>query len=366
MANRIKEIFTDKMYQLTGRIRFKDANAYNSFHNAIEVSQHEQRFVPVDGIASISTAINLPGSQFPLEEHENISKLTVGPVAELITVPLTLDPEKNTISLFRSKSNNKTTLYTTPDSVVSLQFIFDFTKKTLSLSYKPQFENATDLEALINNLYLLSLLLKQFFNDESEPVNSDTISITDIKNLFDSTVLFLKRLHQIECELKLSFSPSLIATLTDEDKAEIDELYLLLCKKLILRLNAKLTSTEATSATFRPDTQFPTVGSKIILTYVSTIEYQFLNNTINLYTANLLANAIVKAIKHNDDGSAIVLYGDTDSDPMYISFSAFTEESDAQQESNSIKEHIKAYTDAKTSSEYADMLYNTNKDAAEK
>lgn len=365
MANRIKEIFTDKMYQLTGSIRFKDANAYNSFHHALEVAQHEGRFISVDGITSISTSINLSGSQFPLEEHTNVTKLTIGPAVELITIPLTFAPEKN-ISLFRSKSSSKTTLYTTPDSAIFLQFIFDFAKNTLSLSYKPQFENASNLEDLINTFHLFSLLLKDSFKGESAPVNSNAVSITDIENLFDSTVLFLKRLRQIERELNLAFSPSLITTLTDEDKMEIDELYLLLCKKVVLRLNAKLTPTEATSAAFRPDAQFPTVGSKIISTYVSTIEYHFLNNTIKLYTANLLANAIVKAIKHNDDGSAIVLYGDTDSNPMYISFSAFTEEADAQQESNSIKDHIKAYTDAKTSSEYADMLYNTSKDATEK
>lgn len=47
--------------------------------------------------------------------------------------------------------------------------------------------------------------------------------------------------------LALSISPSLLNDLPREEQQDIDELYLLLCEKKVVRLNAKLTCTNLTS-----------------------------------------------------------------------------------------------------------------------
>ena len=45
------------------------------------------------------------------------------------------------------------------------------------------------------------------------------------------------------------------------------------------------------------------IGSKIALTFLSTIEFSFLRQTILLHTANLLVNALVKDIQECNDGT---------------------------------------------------------------
>ncbi|MBR1972464.1 MAG: hypothetical protein IKA16_03415, partial [Oscillospiraceae bacterium] len=43
----------------------------------------------------------------------------------------------------------------------------------------------------------------------------------------------------------MTFLPNELNTLSSEDQQDVEELYLLLCRKIPLRANAKITSTEA-------------------------------------------------------------------------------------------------------------------------
>ena len=100
-----------------------------------------------------------------------------------------------------------------------------------------------------------------------------------------------------------------------------------------------------------------TIGSKIALTFLSTIEFNFLNQTVTLQTANFLINAFVKDIQE-DDGTVKVLYGDTDSKPMYIAFSAFETEAEAEAEANNILQHDELYINALTANAYIKQFYS--------
>ena len=132
--------------------------------------------------------------------------------------------------------------------------------------------------------------------------------------------------------LALSISPSLLNDLPREEQQDIDELYLLLCEKKVVRLNAKLTSTNLTSVA--------------------------MNHTDTPLTANLLVNALVKDIQECDDGTVKILYGDTDSKPMYISFSAFKTKEEAEQEGDNILQHDEVYINALTSNAYINQFYS--------
>ena len=99
------------------------------------------------------------------------------------------------------------------------------------------------------------------------------------------------------------------------------------------------------------------IGSKIALTFLSSIEFNFLKQTVTLHTANLLVNALVKDIQESDDGTVKILYGDTDSKPMYISFSAFETSEEAKQESDTILQHDEIYVNALTSNANINQYY---------
>lgn len=99
------------------------------------------------------------------------------------------------------------------------------------------------------------------------------------------------------------------------------------------------------------------IGDKIALTFIGSIEFSFLKQSVTLHTANLLINALVKDIQKCDDGTVRVLYGDTDSKPMYISFSAFQTSEEAKQESETIMQHESIYVNALTSNAYITQYY---------
>lgn len=125
-----------------------------------------------------------------------------------------------------------------------------------------------------------------------------------------------------------------------DEQQDIDELYLLLLEKQVVRLNTKLTSTDSTSVAINHTDTPLSIGGKIELTFLGTIEFNFLKQTVTLHTANLLVNALVKDIQECDDGTVKILYGDTDSKPMYITFSAFeTKDEAAEEEAGNILQH---------------------------
>ena len=68
----------------------------------------------------------------------------------------------------------------------------------------------------------------------------------------------------------------------------------------------------------------------------------------------LLSNALVKEIQKNDDGTMKVFYDGIDSNPMYVSFSAFETSEEVGQEIDAIMQHKKIYVNALTSNEYID------------
>lgn len=100
------------------------------------------------------------------------------------------------------------------------------------------------------------------------------------------------------------------------------------------------------------------IGSNISLTFLSTIEFNFLEQTVLLHTANLMVNSLVKDIQKNDDGTVKILYGDTDSSPMYIAFSAFRTIEEAEQEMNNIIARNEVYKNVPISNVYIKEFYS--------
>lgn len=359
MPNKIKDIFSDDMFNLNGNLHFRDDEAYKNFLAALEIVHAEGRVVPIDGVTSITTEVRHQGTKFPLEEHTNISGVVVGPAVEPVPIQLVVDTDEKTITLLRSRTKDKVILRSEPDSVVSFHFTFLLGENRHTINYKVQFEKAKNIKEVADSFSLAAALLEKFYKHEDEEhLEKDKVSLSDVKEYFRCYEAFFKRLHTIENELGLSISPSLLNELPQEEQQDIDELYLLLCKKQVVRLNAKLTSTDSTSIAMNHSNNSLNIGNKIALTFLSTIEFSFLKQTVLLHTANLLVNALVKDIQECSDGTVKILYGDTDSKPMYIAFSAFKTEEEAKQEADSILQHDEIYINSLTSNTYIKQFYS--------
>lgn len=359
MPNKIKDIFSDDMFDMGGNIRFKDYEAYKNFLAALEIVHTEGRTVPVEGVTAITTKVSCEGTTFPLGNHDNISRLVVGPAVEPVSISLNVGGDEKVITLWRSEIKGKVILCNNPDSIVSFRFTFLFAEQKFTVNYTVQFEKAKSINDVAVSFGLATALLTYFCKSEDEKSSEeDAIALSNIKKYFRHYEAFFQRLQMVEDELDLSVSPSLLRKLSREEQQDIDELYLLLCKKRVLRLNAQLTATDSTAINMGHSNSMLNIGSNISLTFLGTIEFSFLEQTVLLHTANLLVNALVKDIQDSDDGTVKILYGDTDSKPMYIAFSAFKTIEEAEQEMNNIMAHNDVYENALISNLYIKEFYS--------
>ena len=314
--------------------------------------------MPVDGVASVSTAVGHLDTKFPLVEQTNITQVIVGPAEEPVPITLDVDGNKKTITLLRSRIKDKVILRSEPDFIVAFNIAFLLSENKHTLNYKVQFEKAKSIREVADSFNIAEALLAHLYNFEDNiPSEDGNISLLDIKEHFRRYKSFFKRLCAIENKLDISISPDLLNALSLEEQQDIDELYLLLCEKKVVRLSARLTSTSSTAVTMNNAEVSLSIGDKIALTFIGSIEFSFLKQSVTLHTANLLINALVKDIQKCDDGTVRVLYGDTDSKPMYISFSAFQTSEEAKQESEAILQHEDIYVNALTSSTYITQYY---------
>lgn len=359
MPNKIKNIFSDDMFNINGTLRFSDDEAYKNFFAAMEIAYAEGRVVPVEGVTSIATTVDHLGAKFPLEKHTNITQFFVGPAVEPVPITLDVGGEERTITLWRSQIKDKIILRSEPESIITFNFTFPLGENRHTVNYKVQFEKAKNIEEIADSISLATALLAHLYNrEDSTPAEDGKVSLADVKKYFRCYESFFKRLSAIESKLALSISPSLLNNLPREEQQDIDALYLLLCEKKVVRLNAKLTSTNSTSVSINHTDTSLSIGGKIALTFLSTIEFHFLKQTVTLHTANLLINAIVKDFQECDDGTVKILYGDTDSKPMYIAFSAFETKEEAQREADNILQHDEIYVNALTGSAYINQFYS--------
>lgn len=357
MPNKIKDIFSDDMIDINGTLSFCNKEAYNNFLSALDSVYTEGQTIPIDGVTSISTSVVCQGAKFPLQEHTSIEKVVIAPTEEPIIITLDVNGKKKELTLLRSLLKDKVIIHSKPDSIVTFNFIFQLSENKHTVNYKVQFEKAKSVGEVADSFSVAAALLTYFYRCEDNTLaEADKGFLSEIKKYFRCNEAFFRRLSAIESRLSLAISPSLLNDLSSEEQHDIDELYLLLCEKRVVRLDAKLSSTESTIIMKHAETQL-SLGSKISLTFLGNIEFNFLKQKVTLYTANLLINALVKDIQKSEDGGVKILYGDMDSKPMYVSFSTFETSEEAKQELDTIMQHEEIYHNALTSNAYINRYY---------
>ena len=358
MPNRIKDIFSEDMLNLDGELHFRDDEASKNFLAALEIVYAEGRVVPVDGVTSITTKARHQGVEFPFMEHTNISNFVVGPSKEIVNIPLIVDARKKVLTLYRSQLKDKTILRSVSDSIVSFELTFLPHEERLAINYKVWFEKAKAIEDIVESFSVAATFLETLPKRNNEKTTEKQALLFNVIKYFHRCAAFFQRLHAIENELDISISPSLLDKLSPEEQQDIDELYLLLCKKQVIRLNAKLTPNDSTTIIMNHSNNLCSIGSEIKITFLGSIEFNFLTHSVLLCTSNLLVNASIKDVQESSDGAVKILYGDTDSKPMYIAFSAYKTEEEAREELKRIPQHDEDYINALTSDVYIKHFYS--------
>lgn len=358
MSNRIRDIFSDDRFMINGKIRFKNEEAYKSFISALEMVRAEEVMVPVDGVVSISSSIEQSGMEFPLPEHKNISRFVVTTHKESIRIPVTFNEEKRSITLYRTLFEDRMVLESRTDSIVYIRMESSKKEGRSKFTYKVQLQKASSVDEIAYSFEsAFAFISRLFAKAEYEPKDDNGISLTQILWYFQVYSRFFRRLHAVENELEIKIKPEKLNYLTREDQNDIDELYLLLCEKQILRRKGGKISTEITLPSLDDNHPKLTVGSKLSLSFLDEIIFSFLDEETRLFGASLIVNAMVTDIQQQSDGSSKILYGDVDDKPLYIAYSAFKTELEAQTELETILQHESKYISAKTYADYARDFY---------
>lgn len=346
MPNKLKDIFSDNMFDVGGKIRFQNSESYKKFFEALQIVQNEGRAVAVEGVSSLTTKVRDGEMEYPFLEQKALTQVVVSPSTE--DVPIILDTEygEKTIIFKRYHTTNEIILETDKNEIVCLKIVFINNTSDITFTYKLQPNLAKTVKDIVESYNTTIMFFNKMFKDDNSRDLSDEYGpIVSMRESLLESESFFKRLYLVEQEFEIPFEPAQIND-TENDTGEIEEIYLLLIEKKVIRLNVKLNETTSTGITLKSEVKELEVGSKIDVTFIGDSEYIIYGRKIPIYTANLLSDAVIKEIKEDEDGTTKVLYGDADSQPMYISYTGFKTIDEARQEVNAIMEHKEKYIDA--------------------
>lgn len=351
MSNKLKDIFSNKRIEFKGTIGFKDNESYKKFFEALEIVQNEGHAVKVDGIFSFASEVINGEIEYPFIGESELSETIIEPTINNIKITLDTEYGKKTV-LFKYYSTIKEIIFETSDKeIIYFKIIFIKNTSNLTFTYKLQHKFAKTIKDISESYNTAIKLLEKIFDIEKiESSSTNIMSIYEMKNSFLVSEEFFKKLYLVEQELQIFFDPSQIDK-TENAERELDELYLLIVEKKVIRINAKLNNPESILTPIESKASKLEIGTKLYMTFLGDLKYIICGQKILIYTANLISNAIIKEIKEEND-TIKVLYDDTDSQPMYISYTGFKTNDEAKQERDNIITHKEKYENALTINEY--------------
>jgi hypothetical protein len=352
MANKLKNIFTDKILNYGLKIQFKDKKSYEEFLKAQQVVRDEGKAVRVEGINSFVTAVSDGEMVYPLLETDNPLGCIITPSKEDTPYNVKTEYGEKTVLFERYETNHEIIFETKKNEIIYFKINFIKNTNKVTLTYKMQLNNAKTIKNIADSFNIAIAFFNSFFMVDNSK-NSDDVykSINSVKESFSKSEALFKRLYLIEQEFSISFDPTQISEF-DNDRDSINELYFLLIEKKAIRLNAKVGSTGHITGKIESVTEKVEIGAPLELTFQDIIEYTIYDQKISIFTANLISNIIVKEVKEDEDGTIKVLYGDIDSLPMYISYTGYKTYEEAIHEQEIIMDHKKKYEAALTIRDY--------------
>lgn len=351
MGNKLKDIFSNKMIDLGGNIRFDNPEAYKKFLEALKIVEEEGKVVEVEGVSSISTKVTSGNYEYPFPEADRVEKVYVGPSIDMVPITLQTEMGERTLQLRRYHTTSEIILETDKKSIVYLKLSVKKESGQNTFSYRAQPELAKNIEEIIESYSIIEAFFNYLFRDDIHAPQEEYEMIENMKKYFNGAVAYFKRVRKIEETFEIQFNPAK-QNEKGNDEQELEELYLLIVEEKAFRYNAKLNGPVDAVITMKVLEPQLAIGKKVEMTFSGTAEFDIYGEKILIYTANLLVNAVVREIKEETDGKMKIWYDDTDSEPMFISYMGFKTLDEREEEMGKMMDHKKKYVDAVTIEEY--------------
>ena len=177
---------------------------------------------------------------------------------------------------------------------------------------------------------LLDVLLKKGFQSEQ---------LLKIRKQFKQSSDYYQRIRElldvfsIEVDSKTAINES-------NPNFVIEEMYLLLVQKKIIKKNDKLNYISTA------DVETPQVGQELFASYIDKCVFSFANQNRNFYIVKCVFGARIKSIEEFEDGKKTIYFEEKKDKPMFMSYSAYLTEEEAQFEIEHIMDKHEEYIHA--------------------
>lgn len=346
MGNKLKSVFSKEEISFGGNINFTNQESYENFMMELETVQEEGSSVHVKGVNSVEILVQNGKSEYLINKNNKIYDCVVAPSTDEVSFELDTACGKKILIFTRYRINKGIVLQTLQNAIINLKIFLEKDSMKSNISYQIHLEKAKTIRELSESYCIVLSFFNLLFKDDLNR-SENGIDIKSMKTYFVKSIEAYKKLEYVEKEFGVTFVPKVL-TQNEDSWMDVEELYLALKEKEVIRLNAKVNDTETTEMKITQQIDGIKVGNAIDITFITKMYYSLWGVKITLFLANLLSNAIIKEINEASNGEVKILYGSEDSRPMYISYMGFKTEEEAKEEIKEIMNHKDDYMNALT------------------
>lgn len=342
MGNILKDIFSSEEPQYGGTIKFVNSEAYHDFLKALSTVNDEEKGVEISGVDSMETFIETNAGKQILNDFGEIIQLFIALSTEQAPYEVSTDFGRYTFDFERLVKKDEIVLKNNTDAIVHIRVVLKLKEGKVNITYKTNPHIAETIESIIYSYNATRYLIKSFL----KPATSNN-EVNKAIGFFREYESFWKRVHELEKLLNIHFLPKNIND-SLEDRRDIEQLYLLLIKKMPIRENLRDISLSIKHNEFSFEKGLKE-GDKFGITLNEAYEYEVYGEKLSIFFATFIFNAIVDRIDDNQEKREYVIKCvGTDSEPIYKVYEGFKTLDEAETALNDLNEFNGNLANAKT------------------
>ena len=332
MTNKLREVFLQKPSLI---ISFSSADFYTALKKLEETAQPQE----ISNLSNLIVRLENAGSNIKLSEDllgEN-SSLVIGQPVKPFNYPIENKGIIQKIDLYLTESKEEYNIYSNKQRPVWLEIICNKSNlKRLNVTCYWDYSLGKSIKDIIQQFHTISALIKSLTNN----VNS----LAPLLNKLNAEVIRLTKIEAIQKQCHFRIKTKNLRDISEPD-LKVDKLYWLIVKGKIIRDTAKPTSLNGILD--KDNNLDKAIGKPLHVVLPQKKTISFYGKSIDLFYVNVLCNVTVSSIDRKDE-QANILFKDSESNPAYISYSAFLNQDDAEEEATKATTEFSDYTNALT------------------
>lgn len=293
----------------------------------------------ISNLSNVEIRLENAGSSIKLSEDlsgENSSIIIGNPVK---TISYSIENKKKVqkIDLYLTENKVEYTVYSNKQLPVWLEIIGNKSNPNhLKITCHWDYSLGKSIKDIIHQFHTICALMKS--------LTGNTNSLVPLLNILNAEVIRLTKIEEIQKQCHFRIKTKNLRDISEPD-LKVDKLYWLIVKGKIIRDTAKPTSLNGILD--KDNNLDKAIGKPLHVVLPQKKTISFYGKSIDLFYVNVFCNAIVSNIDRSHD-QANVLFKDSESDPAYISSSAFLNQKDAEEEATKATTEFSDYTNALT------------------